>query len=502
MRLAGFCSPQRWHLASATTPANLCVVFLFALATSCSDSTSPGGGRQVVGIRIIAGSGVSDTVDAVLAQALVVEVRDTVGALAGGQVVRFAEVPDTLGALSVAPLAGQVFGSFVAETTTAQGQASVLVRFGAKVGPARLAVSVPAYGFSDTAGFTVLAGKPFRVLIRPSDTAIVVGAAFPLRTAVVDRYGNPRSAPVAYATLDTTVRVSTGGSVTGQTVGLGRIVASATGLLPDTARVSVLPVATIAASTTGGILIVNLDGSGSRSITVPTANYNGRFPSWLSATTIAAMDGQYYARLLRVSTSGGVQYLVPTTDTTVVFEVWPQAARDGSWIFFAGLVPGYSTGGVSVWRIKPTGDSLTRVSPPNVDGVSDTYPSPSPDGSRVAVATTRSGDFTLALIDVATSQLTDLGIPGIAPRWAPAGDTIAYLGGGGEQIWLVSANGSGARRVSQPGRYYVPGMDWSPDRRWIIARGSTSLELVEVATGNVIPLGGLPGDLSQPAWKP
>jgi hypothetical protein len=215
------------------------------------------------------------------------------------------------------------------------------------------------------------------------------------------------------------------------------------------------------------------------------------------------MDGQYYARLVTVSTGGAVQYPIPTTETTVVFEVWPQAARDGSRIFFGGLVPGYSTSGVSVWRIKPNGDSLTRVSPPNIDGVSDTYPSPSPDGTTVAVATTRFGGFSLALIDVATSQLTNLGVAGIAPRWAPAGDSIAYLGGpSGSEIWLVNSSGSGARRVSPPGRGYQPGMDWSPDRKWIIARGAGGLELISVATGAALPLTTVTSDASQPAWKP
>ena len=437
-----------------------------------------------------------------LSEALVVEVRDTLGHLVPDQVVRFEVPADTNPSVSVEALSAQAFSSFVAEPTNSQGQAAVLVRLGPKAGTARLRISVPVYGLTDSTAFTVRAGAPFGVNGAPSDTSLSVGASFQLRAHVVDRHGNPRPEAVTYQALDAAATVNASGVVTAQAVGLARVLVKASGGLVDTSHVGVLPTGTIAATNSTGVMIVNFDGSGSQVITVPTANYNGRYPSWLSATSLAAMDGQYYAELLRVSTSGTVQYLVPTADS-VVLEVWPQASRDGSWIYFGGLVPGYSTAGLSIWRVQPSGASLQRVSPANADGQSDTYPSPSPDGTRIAVASTRTGSFALAVIDVVAKQITQLGVPGIAPRWAPAGDTIAYLGGPYQsEIWLVNANGGGSRRVSPAGRNYAPGMDWSPDRRWIIARGPTSLELVEVATGSILPLLSVPGDLTQPAWKP
>jgi Tol biopolymer transport system component len=95
-----------------------------------------------------------------------------------------------------------------------------------------------------------------------------------------------------------------------------------------------------------------------------------------------------------------------------------------------------------------------------------------------------------------------LGPLAASPRWAPVGDTIAYLAGVGPgEIWLVHASDAGARRVSPPGRLYDPGIDWSPDGRWVIARGPNGLELVEVATGRVVALADVPRGLAQPAWK-
>jgi hypothetical protein len=474
------------------------VVAAVVLASACGDSTNPDTGTP--GIRVVAGAGQADTVDATLSQALVVEVRDTAGHLRSGEVVRFQPQPDAQ-ALSVALLTGE-FSSFAADTTDADGQVDVLVRLGSRAGTALLQVSVPVFGFVDTATFSVNPGGPTTVLAEPSDTTISVGASFQLRAWVADRHVNPRPDAVTYQSFDAAASVAAAGMVTGEDAGIARIVARAAGLSSDTCRVRVQPGGTIAASVTSGVAVVNLDGSEYTVLPIATADYNGRYPSWLADTAIAAMDGQYYAELVRVSLSGAVHYLVPATDV-VVLEVWPQASRDASWIYFGGLVPGYNTGGISIWRVHPDGSGLERVSPPNADGRGDTYPSPSPDGTRVAVATTRSGSFTLAVIDVATKQLTDLGISGLAPRWAPASDTIAYMAGSGwSEIWVVDASGGGSRRISLPGRAYATGIDWSPDQRWIIAYGPDGLELVEVATGRVVSLPNLPGGLSQPAWKP
>lgn len=489
---------------SVRAPALIGAVVCLAYAAACSQPTQPGGGTQA-GISFLNGAGASDTVGAVLPQALVVEVRDTRGAAAVGQLVRFTQVPSAGAALSVAPGAGQSFDAFVAESTDARGQASVLVRLGSIPGAAQLAISVPAYGLVDTAAFTVQAGRPANVDVTPLDTAISVGAHFQLHAAVVDRYGNPTGGAVSYGSPDSVVRVDTAGLVTGEAGGVGLVVVTAGGAAPDTCVVVVQPAGTIAASVTGGVLFVNFDGTGAHTVAVPTAGSQGRFPTWLSDTAVAAMDGQSNGQLVTVSTSGAVHYVVPPSDTAVELEVWPQAARDGSWIYFAGLSTDSSTAGLSVWRIMPNGDSLTHVSPPLADWTSDTYPSPSPDGTRVVVSTTRFGGAspTLAVIDVATSQITSLGVPGVAPRWAPDGKTIAYLGGIIQsEIWVVDSSGSLARRVSPPGRSYGPGLDWSPDGKWIIARGVKSLELVYVATGKAVLLTNLSSDARQPTWKP
>lgn len=363
---------------------------------------------------------------------------------------------------------------------------------------------MPLHGWADTATFIVAVGNAWSIAAQPVDTVVSIGASYQLRASVADRHGNPRSDPVTYAALDLpAATISPAGMVVAQMSGRWRVTAAVAGVPADTSWVSVLPAGTLVATTSAGIAIVGLDGSGFQPITVPTASDLGRYPTWLSDTAIAAMDGQYYPDLLRIGTGGTVTYLVPDTTTTVV-ELWPQASRDGAWIYFAGKAPNYSTSGLSIWRIQPDGSGLDRVSPANVDGESETCPSPSPDRTRVVATTTRgTGQYTLALIDVATHGLTPLGVPGIQPRWAPAGDTIAYLGGPGwGEVWVVAASGGGARRVSPAGRVYEYGIEWTPDLAWLIARSQFGLELIQVATGQVIPLSTVPGGLSQPALKP
>jgi hypothetical protein len=462
---------------------------------ACGDPAGPD--DHAPGLRFVAGTGQTDTVDAALPQAVTVEVRDSSGRALSGLVVRF-EPADT--ALEVATLTGG-FADFAADTTDAEGRSGVLVRFGTRAGPAGLRASVPVYGWTEDTEFTVQPGAAVALQVEPSDTLVSVGATFALRASSEDRYGNARADAITYQSLDQAAGVSAAGGVTALSAGVARIVARVGTALSDTSRVDVVPTGTIAFSSPNGVGVVNLDGTGYRELTIPTADYQGRYPTWLGDTALVAMDGQHYGELVRVSLSGAVAYLVPGSDT-VALEVWPEATRDGSWVYFGGLVPLYPTSGISLWRVHPDGTGLGRVSPPNAEYEADTFPSPSPDGTRVALATTRYGSFQLAVIELASGQFTPLaGVNGTAVRWSPVADTIAYLRWPQEEIWVVAASGGGARRVSPADRYYQVGMDWSPDGRWIIAVGGGGPELLEVATGRVVLLPHLPPGLVHPAWQ-
>jgi hypothetical protein len=53
----------------------------------------------------------------------------------------------------------------------------------------------------------------------------------------------------------------------------------------------------------------------------------------------------------------------------------------------------------------------------------------------------------------------------------------------------VRPDGTGFRRISLPNRNYRPqALDWSSDGEWLLAKGDSTMELVEVATGLSLPL--------------
>lgn len=97
----------------------------------------------------------------------------------------------------------------------------------------------------------------------------------------------------------------------------------------------------------------------------------------------------------------------------------------------------------------------------------------SPDGSRIAFASDRGGDWEIWLAAADGSrpvQLTQglLGIP-FWPRWSPDGRSIAF-GCAGEDgkvhIWVIEAGGGRPRQVS-PGASNELWPSWSRDGQWL-----------------------------------
>jgi TolB protein len=93
-----------------------------------------------------------------------------------------------------------------------------------------------------------------------------------------------------------------------------------------------------------------------------------------------------------------------------------------------------------------------------------------------------------------------------SPAWSPTGRQIAYTSDatGTPQIWLVDAEGTGARRISYAGNWNDEPA-WSPDgSRLAFAcrnEGDFNICVLNVATGETIQL-TREGSNGRPSWSP
>jgi Tol biopolymer transport system component len=103
-------------------------------------------------------------------------------------------------------------------------------------------------------------------------------------------------------------------------------------------------------------------------------------------------------------------------------------------------------------------------------------------------------DGTLFIVTLVTSGWDSLGVYGEQGQYSPTGDRIAYIQvrpGLEGPLWVMNSDGSAPpRQLTSDSRLYgqYSGFGWSPDGRFLIARGPDNLELIRVADGLILPL--------------
>lgn len=98
-------------------------------------------------------------------------------------------------------------------------------------------------------------------------------------------------------------------------------------------------------------------------------------------------------------------------------------------------------------------------------------PALSPDGTKLAFATSQDGNSEIYTMDIQTKALQRLTVHSagdLSPSWSPTGKEIAFTSdrGGGPQVYLMSADGSNVRRLTFDGDYNAAPV-WSPRGNWI-----------------------------------
>jgi hypothetical protein len=445
------------------------------------------------GISLVSGALQTDTVEAFLAQPLVVEVRDPTGSRMPGVTVRFSADSATLGAVeqpavSLSTTTPDDYEREVEAVTDATGRAAVRVRLGHVLGTAGIVITVPALGSAAYAEFVIVPGAAVRMTVLPSDTSVYVGGSYALRITTEDRFGHAGSRITAASDAPAVATATT--SVTGHATGRTRVVMKA-GQLQVPIFVSVVPQGTMAV-VADGIHAVGLDGSGYRRM---VQEGPGGAPGWFP-------DGLrlVFTRRGRTWISGpdGVAQPLVQGTNPLAAEARPRPSRNGEWVYFDGYDADNHS---SPYRVRADGTGLQLLPGFTPDARYAGRTTPSPAGDRVVYTQQTASGLTLRIMDLQTGQLVAQDIPGYEAAWSH-GDSIAYLDPAGV-LRMMSSAGQGHRAVVD-GIRYVGGFDWSPDDQWIALRADatdSTLEIVRVATGERIPVPAV-GRIFGLAWRP
>jgi hypothetical protein len=496
----------------------LAFLVVVTVAAGCgSSSTAPHG--PVPNIAFVTGNHQTDTILSTLPVILEVKVSNAPhGKFAALQPIVFEALSAPgnnsfqAGVRPVGSPSG--FAPVVQDTTNGFAEASVQVVLGFTTGVAHVVVSVPAFGYVDTATFTVTPGRPYAMSTSPRDTLVYIGTPLTMHSTVGDEVYDVLNEPVSYRIAAGSATVS-GAVVTPTALGTVSVVASS-GTLADTVSITAVPHGTFAAVSVRGAQLFHLDGSGASTVSPALSPSAGSDLKWSPSGTLLVFDQTFVRAAQCILNIGGIY----TTDLTGAVKTidpgtsagycdeFASYSRDGAWIYFSSE----SGGSVStLWRARADGSATEAVPVTPLATYSQfaTYPSASPDGSQLAFSAlviTNShpdGVYDLRVVTIATSATISLGVSGFSATWSPTANQIAYIANGGltGPIALINADGT-LNRTLATGPYDF-GMDWSPDGRYLVARNDSSgyLEIIEVATGVRVSL-PYSGSLRWPTWLP
>lgn len=486
---------------------NFLLIAAIFVSTSCGDSSGPGGGRP--GLTLVSGYNLTDTISAQPAKALVVEVRDDRGAIVPrGTIVRFSSVGTNyfLAEMLVGALTSTSYDIFATGETDGAGRAAVLVKMGTVAGPARIAISVPTLGYQDTARYTVLPGQPSAILIMPGDTAIYAGSSYTIRGGVVDRWLNARTDPVVY-TASPGASVTSSGAVTASTIGRYTLTGTAGGL-SAVIHLSIVPQGTLVGliyrNNAFHIVTFNLDGSGFHDVVSAADGGIGPRPRWVPGTSTIIYTDHIagFEQLRTVDANGNISVFFPSPPATMTHNAEASPSAAAPVLYFSAYDSRCSYFGYCLFRSGIDGSN------PELFDIAATYektwhPAASPDGSKAAYVTGDQITDQIKVFDYATRTVSAWSVTGDYPTWSPDGTQIAYAQLSGGPLHLMNADGTNQRVLTAAnGPYSDSPPAWSPDSKWVIAENlsSGSLDLIEVATGKVLPISN-PGGYFGVSWK-
>ncbi len=229
--------------------------------------------------------------------------------------------------------------------------------------------------------------------------------------------------------------------------------------------------------------------------------YYTREPGIFSTQLAAVRKGKGTWDLVAVDVDGGNPRVLLSERSILLAPAWRPDGREI-------LVTSYRTGRPQLWAFR-LADRSFRPLGGRANAMGGVY---SPDGGRIAFTVTQGANtdiWVMAADGSGARQLTRAGSIDVSPTWSPDGRRIAFTSdrAGTPQLYVMGADGSGARRITFQGNYNQTPV-WSPRGDQIAFTARDERKVFDVFV--VSPDGGGVARITQdqgrtneePSWAP
>ena len=224
---------------------------------------------------------------------------------------------------------------------------------------------------------------------------------------------------------------------------------------------------------------------------IPDTSYTPRYQIYVMNSDGSNVGQLTFADTARDSVTNHV------IDTTSSFH--PAWSPDGTKIAFAST----RDTNPEIFVMDPNGTNVVRLTH---DAANDAQPAWSPDGTKIAFASDRDGNAEIYVMDANGSgqvNLTNNAASDLAPAWSPDGTKIAFQSDrqSNYAVWVMNADGSKPVRLTDP-TAPAGAPSWSPDATRIAYEQDGDLWVMNVdGTRKIRITSGFWND-GLPRWRP